>query len=154
MLVMDGHGSHCTDQIREYGYSHEPRVHIYLLPPHITHRLQPLDSSVFGVGQRRWSKMCDQRTMEGNLITWETVVSEWMDLRPTFLQKDIICSLWKKTGLFPLNANVFQTEDFALSHTFSVKGHLLVGYPSVQITDSEAHSPDEEIERVSKRFTH
>ncbi|KAF8600669.1 hypothetical protein BDV93DRAFT_525251 [Ceratobasidium sp. AG-I] len=124
VLVMDGHGSH--------------------FPPHTTHRLQPLDSSVFGVGQRRWSRLCDKRTMEGNLITRDTVVSEWMDLRPTFLSQDIIRSSWKTTGLFPLNPGVFRAEDFAPSHTYSIKGHLPAGYPSVQLTDSDTYDSEEE----------
>lgn len=150
VLIMDGHGSHSTDKMREYGYSCEPREHIYLLPPHTTHRLQPLDSSAFGVGQRRWSKLCDQRAMEGNLVTRDTVVSEWMDLRPTFLSQDIVLSSWRQTGLFRLNPGIFRAEDFAPSHTYSVKSHLPAGYPSVQLTDSDLSDLNEESETTKQ----
>lgn len=155
MLVMDGHGSHSTDKMREYGYSCEPRVHIYLLPPHTTHRLQPLDSSVFGVGQRRWSKLCDTRTMQGELVTRDTVVSEWIDLRHTFMRKDIISSSWQKTGLFPLNPSVFREEDFGPSNTFSVQSHLPAGYPitlDVEVDESNSDEEYEIIKSVSPRF--
>ncbi|EUC60286.1 DDE superfamily endonuclease [Rhizoctonia solani AG-3 Rhs1AP] len=89
LLIMDGHGLHCTDKMIEYGYACVPRVHIFLLPPHTTHKLQPLDCGVFGVAQRRWSKLCDQRAMDGDLLTRDTVV-EWMKLRSKFMCEDII----------------------------------------------------------------
>ncbi|KAF8608167.1 hypothetical protein BDV93DRAFT_541526 [Ceratobasidium sp. AG-I] len=88
--------------------------------------------------------------MEGNLITRDTVVSEWMDLRPTFLSQDIIRSSWKTTGLFPLNPGVFRAEDFAPSHTYSIKGHLPAGYPSVQLTDSDTYDSEEEPEETDQ----
>ena len=150
LLIMDGHGSHCTDKMIEYGYACVPRVHIFLLPPHTTHKLQPLDCGVFGVAQRRWSKLCDQRAMEGNLITRDTVVSEWMQLRPKFMREDIIQSSFEKTGIYPLNPNVFTAEDFAPSRAFSIQGQLPVGYPITSGDNMEYESDtDDESEPVS-----
>jgi hypothetical protein len=94
--------------------------------------------------------------MEGNLITQDTVVSEWMDLQPTFMREDIIRSSFAKTGLHPLNPAVFSKEDFQPSYTFSVWSHLPAGYPYAASVDtavdaSESGEESEDIEPVSAR---
>ncbi|KAI0994129.1 hypothetical protein K3495_g14054 [Podosphaera aphanis] len=45
MLVMDGHGSHVTLEFVDY--CHNNKILPFLLPPHSTHLLQPLDIGVF-----------------------------------------------------------------------------------------------------------
>jgi len=45
ILIMDGHGSHLTIEFVEYCHSH--KIIPFLLPPHLTHILQPLDIGVF-----------------------------------------------------------------------------------------------------------
>ena len=45
MLVIDGHGSHLTREFIDYCYDHD--ISPFLLPPHSTHLLQPLDIGVF-----------------------------------------------------------------------------------------------------------
>jgi len=45
LLLLDGHGSHCT---REFiSYCDEKKIIPFCLPPHTTHLLQPLDVVVF-----------------------------------------------------------------------------------------------------------
>ncbi|KAH7337371.1 hypothetical protein B0J17DRAFT_706801 [Rhizoctonia solani] len=83
--------------------------------------------------------------MEGNLITRDTVVSEWMQLRPKFMREDVVQSSFEKTGIYPLNPNVFTAEDFAPSQAFSIQGQLPVGYPitSGGNTEYESDTNDE-----------
>lgn len=45
LLLVDGHGSHLNMKFIEWAYSHKILVATY--PPHSTHRLQPLDVSLF-----------------------------------------------------------------------------------------------------------
>ena len=45
MLIFDGHGSHITQPFIDYCW--ENAIRPFLLPPHITHLLQPLDIGVF-----------------------------------------------------------------------------------------------------------
>ena len=47
LLVLDGHGSHDTLPIIDLALSHG--IIIFCLPPHTTHKLQPLDVGVFGL---------------------------------------------------------------------------------------------------------
>ncbi|RPA96297.1 hypothetical protein L873DRAFT_1925421 [Choiromyces venosus 120613-1] len=46
LLLFDGHSSHINAAFLEFCVSHN--IIPYCLPPHTTHRLQPLDVSVFG----------------------------------------------------------------------------------------------------------
>ena len=45
LLLVDGHSSHVNMKFSEYADSH--RILILVLPPHSTHRLQPLDIGLF-----------------------------------------------------------------------------------------------------------
>lgn len=75
LLILDGHGSHLTDRMIELAIEHD--IHLYCLPPHTTHRLQPLDVGVFGPLQRRWEERCDDVVVTtGESIQTEDVVKE------------------------------------------------------------------------------
>jgi hypothetical protein len=46
LLICDGHHSHETIELRAMALGHQ--IELYCLPPHTSHRLQPLDIGVFG----------------------------------------------------------------------------------------------------------
>ncbi len=58
LLIFDGHGSHLTNRMIELAV--ENRIELFCLPPHTTHKLQPLDVGVFGPLQKNWSRQCDE----------------------------------------------------------------------------------------------
>lgn len=141
LLIMDGHGSHCTNSMIDYGISHSPPAHLFLFPPHTTHRIQPLDVGEFGIAQRLYLDRSDLRTYQGRPITRATVISEWMDLRPKFLTKKLILSSWEHTGNYPINPGIFNDEDYAPSHVSSTSAHLPEGYPIDDVhSDTESES--------------
>jgi hypothetical protein len=45
LLIVDGHGSHLTDDFLDYCLNH--RILLGVMPPHSTHTLQPLDVVMF-----------------------------------------------------------------------------------------------------------
>ncbi len=47
LLILDAHGSHVNMKFLEYCHTH--RILVAVLPPHSTHRLQPLDVSFWAV---------------------------------------------------------------------------------------------------------
>ncbi|KAI4519898.1 DDE-domain-containing protein, partial [Schizophyllum commune Loenen D] len=57
LLICDGHGSHTTLDFIELAIQNN--IILYCLPPHTTHKLQPLDVGVFGPFQTEWVKACD-----------------------------------------------------------------------------------------------
>ncbi|OSD08324.1 DDE-domain-containing protein [Trametes coccinea BRFM310] len=54
LLIYDGHGSHATPRLVELAL--ENNIHLFCLPPHTTHKLQPLDVGVFAQLSSAWKK--------------------------------------------------------------------------------------------------
>ena len=54
LLLVDGHGSHLTEEFLEYCHRHKILLGIY--PPHSTHTLQPLDVVMFKPLSTAYSK--------------------------------------------------------------------------------------------------
>jgi uncharacterized protein YndB with AHSA1/START domain len=74
MLILDGHGSHGTIQFVTYAYEHN--IVLIYLPPHSTHRLQPLDVAVFGPLAKYYSDIVKTRSRyEGRGVSKR----EWMN---------------------------------------------------------------------------
>lgn len=58
LLILGSHGSHVTDEIVDLATIYN--VKLLCLPPHITHKLQPLDVSIFGPLQQAWAERCNE----------------------------------------------------------------------------------------------
>lgn len=59
LLLVDGHGSHLTEEFLEYCHRHKILLGIY--PPHSTHTLQPLDMVMFKPLSTAYSKKLTTR---------------------------------------------------------------------------------------------
>ena len=55
VLFVDGHQSHISLQLVKT--AKENGIHLYCLPPHTTHILQPLDVGVYGPVKQAWKKI-------------------------------------------------------------------------------------------------
>jgi len=78
LLIYDGHGLHKADEMWELALQHG--VHLFCLPPHTTHHLQPLDVGVFGPLQNAWQKNCNEFLAKtGKEVTLRDVVQVYMD---------------------------------------------------------------------------
>ena len=102
-------------------------------PPHCSHKLQPLDVSVFGPFKKYLSTAQDGwlRSNPGRTITIydiPKIVAQSLPLAVTGLN---ITNGFKKAGIFPYNRNVFIDDDFAPSYvtdrlensTVSIESH-------------------------------
>jgi hypothetical protein len=54
LLIYDGHSLHITSDMVETVAANN--IHLFCLPPHTTHRLQPLDVGIFRPVQKAWMK--------------------------------------------------------------------------------------------------
>lgn len=52
LLFVDGHASHISLSLTHL--AREKGIHLYCLPPHCTHVLQPLDVGVYGPIKKSW----------------------------------------------------------------------------------------------------
>ena len=53
LLLCDGHGSHCTGKLLHEAHKHN--IFVMKLPPHCTHKLQPLDVGILGPLQNNFT---------------------------------------------------------------------------------------------------
>jgi len=137
LLILDGHGSHETVKIIDLAISHG--IIIFCLPPHTTHKLQPLDVGVFGPFSRAWADRCDEIVEEmGEEMPREDFVKEYMAIRAATFKATTIRQAFRKSGTYPVDVSVFQDDDFAPSEsTSTVYGHVPASYPSSMSTNDD-----------------
>ena len=121
MLIMDNHLSHVTWQFIEYALSH--KIVLVALPPHSTHKLQPLDVSCFGPLQYYYGVEVDNFCRYGHAgVNKEYFMKLYPIARAKAFTTETICSAWKATGLLPYNPTAVlktlpRTEASASSET-------------------------------------
>jgi hypothetical protein len=136
LLILDGHSSHETLHIIDLAELHN--ITILCLPPHTTHKLQPLNVGVFGPLQRAWLERCDCVVeLTGNEMPKEDFVNEYMDVREASFRSSTIVSAFKKSGTWPVNQAVFTDDDFAPSIPFSTEAR---DFPSLPVPDKSESS--------------
>lgn len=141
LLILDGHGSHLTDRMIELAIKHN--VHLFCLPPHTTHHLQPLDVGVFGPLQRQWEEKCDAVVNTiGDSIQIADVVTEYLAVREKSFQEQTILAAWAKSGIRPINPSIFAPDDFAPSADTSTESHLPPSFPAAMPHFTDLSSDD------------
>nr|XP_023028549.1 uncharacterized protein LOC111516636 [Leptinotarsa decemlineata] len=112
--------------------------HIYMsLPPHASHKMQPLDVSFFGPLKMAYKKECDL-FLKSNLAEKITPYDVASLVRKAF---NNIASInkgesgFRATGIFPLNPEVFTEEDFFAAETLQleVDSHNL-SFPKIHLS--------------------
>ena len=102
LLLVDGHDSHVSTEFIKYVQS--KKIKCLCLPPHITHRLQPLDVGVFSPLAHSYKKYLESLTRftmyNINKVDFLTIVQK---ARKEGISSKNIESAWRATGLIPYN---------------------------------------------------
>lgn len=115
LLVLDNHSSHLN--VKTLTLAKENGVVMLSFPPHCSHKLQPLDVSVFGPFKKYCAAAQDAwlRNNPGKTLTIYDIPKIIADSLP-FAQTSInIVNGFRKTGIFPYNANIFGEDEFSPS---------------------------------------
>ena len=111
LLITDGHSSHVNMDFLEWCDQH--RIIIAVFPPHSTHRLQPLDVSLFSPLSTAYSNQLIQWTAKTqgliNLSKREFWTLFWSAFETSFSAENI-ASGWKRTGLLPFDPEVILSQ--------------------------------------------
>ncbi|XP_039752852.1 uncharacterized protein LOC120628493 [Pararge aegeria] len=112
LLIMDNHNSHCT--LEAWKVAKANHVVMLSIPPHSSHRLQPLDVTFFGPFKRAYNKECDIFMKSRNMvkITPYDIAGLFNKAYARVASLDKGISGFKATGIFPMNPAVFSEEDF------------------------------------------
>jgi len=118
LLLLDNHESHISFEVVSYAKEH----HVVLLtfPPHCSHRLQPLDVTVYGpfkdyfkTAQNEWMLANPEKTL--NIYQMASLAKK--AYLNAFTPKNISAG-FSSSGIYPFDRNIFQESDLlSLSET-------------------------------------
>jgi hypothetical protein len=108
LLILDGHGSHHTIEFIKFCDNHN--IIPFGMPPHLTHRLQPLDVVCFQPYKHFHGKENDRLVREGVInITKVEFLSIIEGVRESAFKDSTIESAFRKTGIHPYNPLIVLT---------------------------------------------
>lgn len=116
LLILDNHESHVTVEI--INKARDNGVFMLTFPPHCSHRLQPLDISVYSSFKSRYNTACNDWIISnpGKTINiYHIAKLVGISYQPSFTPKNIT-SGFKKPGIYPFNSEPFGDEEFLTSY--------------------------------------
>ena len=133
VLTMDGHDTHEKPEIQRAIYdcldNEDLEIVILCFPSKTTHKCQPLDVLVFSAVERRWQEICADYLEKGKPMNRHTVIPAYIQGTWEVMTKELIAKAFEKTGLHPVNRQVFTEEDFAPSRASSTMAHVPNSFP-------------------------
>jgi hypothetical protein len=122
LLILDGHNSHSTLKFALYAERHG--IVVLILPPHTTHRLQPLDVGVFNHLAHAWKKEVNLWGSTGGCIQKKNLITIYSRARVYALQPDFIHTAFQKCGIEPFDPSVISEQDMAAAEKTSAVASL------------------------------
>lgn len=104
LLILDNHSSHIS--LQAYNYCKENGVVMLSLPPHTSHRLQPLDITFFGPLKGSFNKACDVHMREYPKILTSDVPQLFKRAYLKVANMDKAVSGFRAAGIYPLNPEI------------------------------------------------
>ena len=113
LLILDGHCSR-TRSIEAIEYAREHGIVMLSLPPHTTHKLQPLDVSFFKPLQTFYAQQQEAwlRANPGRQITAHQICSLFNSAYVRAASTATAVNGFAETGIWPCNRSVFTEADF------------------------------------------
>lgn len=95
----------------------ENGVVLFIIPPHCSHKLQPLDKSVYGPYKKFYNDACRAWLVNnpGKRITIHVIAELVGEAYPLAFSPSNVLSGFNGTGIYPFNRNVYKDEDFVAS---------------------------------------
>jgi hypothetical protein len=151
LLLLDNHASHRTLEVVDYARLHG--IVILSLPPHTSHKLQPLDRTFFGPLKRYYSQACDHWLVAnpGKRITP-------YDVAPLFAEAYGKCATipnavsgFACSGIFPYNPDISCEADYAPS-TVTDNAADYAPIPSTSVLPSLPSMQNSQLEASSQNI--
>ena len=103
VLLVDGHGSHIDYYVSNFCM--ENQIHLFRLPPHTSHALQPTDRGFFGAFKHNFAKEVAKFTVQypGVAITKRQLPTIFTNAYELSCKMDTVISSFRTTGIWPTN---------------------------------------------------
>lgn len=113
LLILDNHSSHIS--LEAIQFSRASGIHLLSLPPHASHKIQPLDVGFFGPLKTAYGQETDKwMTMNpGKIITIYEVAALFGKAYTRTASIEKAEKSFAATGIWPYNPQVFSDTDFA-----------------------------------------
>lgn len=113
LLILDNHDTHISLDAVDTARSHG--VVMLTLPPHTSHRLQPLDRSVYGPLKTAYNRALDGwlRSNPGKTVTIYEIPTLVNQAQMLAVTPSNIIAGFQATGIHPFNRDIFNDLDFA-----------------------------------------
>lgn len=114
-LLLDNHSSHIS--LDAIDYDRENNIVMLTLPPHGSHKLQPLNRSLFSPLKAKYSIECDKYMSQnpGRGITQYQVARLFNEAYKKVATLANAESEFRVTGIYPYDDDLFDESDFAPS---------------------------------------
>ena len=113
LLILDNHESHISLRAIDLAKAHG--IILLTIPPHTSHRLQPLDRSVYAPFKGAYNRALDGwlRSNPGKTVTIYDIPALVNEAQMSaFIPRNVI-SGFQSTGIYPFNRDLFSDLDFA-----------------------------------------
>lgn len=134
MLTMDEHDTHKRLKIQCAIYdcldNKDLKIVLLCYPSKTTHKCQPLNVLVFSAVEQQWQKICSKYLKNGMPMNRLTVIPAYIQSTWDVMTKELIKKAFEKTGLHPVNQQIFTEEDFAPSKASSTVAHVPSSFPA------------------------
>ena len=110
ILLYDGHSTHVTQDVTEA--ARQENVHLFVLPPHSSHCLQPLDVAVFSPFKSSLNTEIHKflHSHPNQVITLEQLPGMIAAAYRSAMTVSNIMAGFRKTGIFPLDRSMITTK--------------------------------------------
>ncbi|XP_029674809.1 uncharacterized protein LOC115242559 [Formica exsecta] len=144
LLLLDNHSSHIS--IQALDYCSENGIIVLSFPPHCSHKLQPLDRSVYGPLKKAVNTSCDAWMCNnpGKTMTIYHIPSIINTALPMALTVTNIQAGFRCTGIFSYNRNIFTALDYAPSYVTDRSAPLSEIGNKNEISSTESRDANDE----------
>ncbi|XP_071848782.1 uncharacterized protein [Apostichopus japonicus] len=115
LLLYDGYNSNISVPLIEIAKSHN--IILFVLPPHTSHVLQPLDKGIFSPLKSHYNSECESYMREnpGEKITRYNMTKLVSQSYAKAFSPSNLFTAFKSTGIFPTNRNILSEAHFSIA---------------------------------------
>ena len=112
LLILDNHESHIS--VEAIDFARENGIVLLSFPPHCSHRMQPLDRTVYGPFKTHYNVAADawMKEIKGKSMTIYEIAGLVGKAFPRAVTPTNIQSGFRATGIYPLDRIIFTDDDY------------------------------------------